>query len=328
MVGACKRIAARGRTTILLAALCAAAFAAGTFTFAPGVARCADAVDNSKALADYLIAQTTHPGGGVALPRCGDGRLAAALADRADGPLVYAADARDAQYDAARKLAADAGRLGRTLYVQKASLAQLPLADNYADLVVLTDLTDADLKPAAGGAPANAQTDSSKTDANKTDSPPSLLGEIQRILVPLNGRAVVGRAKSATGGGQLTRAALEAWAKTGGTATDVKIVDDAQGLWAVFGRPAIAGVDDWTHWFHGPDNNPLSSDKAFTAPQQVGWLAKPYHLPRSLGGRGAARGRVYMATGAGSYQGDWAESFTWELFAFNAYNGRLLWKQP
>lgn len=192
MVGACMRIAARGRTTVLLAALCAAAFAAGTFTFAPGVARGADAADASKALADYLIAQTTHAGGVVALPRCGDGRLAAALADRADGPLVYAADARDAQYDAARKLAADAGLLGRTLYVQKAPPAHLPLADNYADLVILTDLTDADLQADAAGAAAAA-------------APAPLLSEILRLLVPLNGRAVVGRAKSATGKGNLTR---------------------------------------------------------------------------------------------------------------------------
>ena len=30
---------------------------------------------DSKALADYLISNTVHPGGVVALPRCGDGQL-------------------------------------------------------------------------------------------------------------------------------------------------------------------------------------------------------------------------------------------------------------
>ena len=167
-----------------------------------------------QALADYLIAQAVHPGGVVALPRCGDGPLAVALATRTNAPIVYAADAPE-QYAAARDAAAQAGLLGRSVFVQQAAPSKLPLAACYADLAVLVDLVDADLQP-------------------------PLLAEIQRILVPLNGRAVVGRAKSSAGTGKLTRAALEAWAKASGTATDVQIVDDAQGLWAVFGRPALA----------------------------------------------------------------------------------------
>ena len=30
---------------------------------------------DSKALADYLITKTVHPGGVIVLPRCGDGQL-------------------------------------------------------------------------------------------------------------------------------------------------------------------------------------------------------------------------------------------------------------
>ena len=258
--------------------------------------------NDSKALADHLIAMTAHPGGVVVLPRCGDGQLAVALAQRSESPIVYAADSRPEQYAAARETAAQVGLLGRSVYVQQAEVSSLPLADSYADLVVFIDLTDADLQPA-------------------------LLSEVQRVLVPQTGCAVVGRAKSAAGSGTLTRTALEAWARAGGKATDVKIVEDAQGLWAVFGRPAIEGTDDWTHWFHGPDNNPLSADKAFYGVPQIAWMAKPYRLPR-MACRVEARGRIYYVTGGNSHWAEWDEGLIWNLFAYNAYNGRLLWNQP
>ena len=256
---------------------------------------------NAKPLADYLITKTVHPSGVIALPRCGDGQLAVALGKRTNPPLVYATDARPDQYAAARDVAAKAGVLGSSVYVQQAEATKLPLASNYADLVVLSDLTDADLQPA-------------------------LLAEIQRITIPQTGRAVVGRAKSAEGSGTLTRAALEAWAKAGGKATDVKIVEDAQGLWAEFGRPPIPGADDWTHLFHGPDNNPLSNDTVFDGVPQIAWMAKPYHqVPH--GSRLESKGRIFYITGDRSTC-NWGDMLTWQIFAYNAFNGRLLWNQP
>ena len=266
-----------------------------------GLASAAGPAD-SKALADYLITKTVHPGGVIALPRCGDGQLAMALAKQSGGPIVYAADARPDQYTTARAAAAQAGLLGRNVYVQQAEATKLPLADNYADLVVLADITDVDLQP-------------------------SLMAEVQRILVPQTGHAVVGRAKSAAGVGTLTRATFEAWVRTGGKATDVKIVEDAQGLWAVFGRPPIPGADDWTHWFHAPDNNPLSADKAFDGMPQIAWLAKPYRLPRTAC-RVEARGRIYYVVGGNPHWSEWDENLVWNIFAYNAFNGRLLWTQP
>ena len=258
--------------------------------------------NDTTALADYLITRTVHPGGVVVLPRCGDGQLAVALAARANAPIVYAADARPEQYAIARDTAAKAGLLGRSVYVQQARVDSLPIAASYADLVVMTDLADADLQP-------------------------SLMAEMQRVLVPLTGRAVIGRAKSTAGSGMLARAALEAWAKAGGKATEVKILEDARGLWVVFGRPAIAGADDWTHWFHGPDNNPLSADKAFDGVPQIAWMAKPYRLPRMVS-RVESQGRIYYVTGGNPHWSEWDETLTWQIFAYNAFNGRLLWNQP
>ena len=257
---------------------------------------------DSKGLADYLITNTSHSGGVFVLPRCGNGQLAVALASRPAAPVVYAIDSKPEQYASARDTAIQAGLLGRSVYVQLSQATALPIADSYADLVALVDLSDADLQPA-------------------------LMSEIQRILVPQTGHAVIGRAKSTAGSGTLTCPALEAWARSGGKATDVQIVENAQGLWVVFGRPALPGADDWTHWFHGPDNNPVSDDKAFDGVPQIAWMAKPYRLPR-MATRVEARGRIYYVTGGNPHWSDWDENLTWQIFAYNAFNGRLLWNQP
>ena len=34
-------------------------------------------------------------------------------------------------------------------------------------------------------------------------------------------------------------------------------------------------VDEWTHWEHGPDNNPVSSDSAIKAPYMTQFMAPP-----------------------------------------------------
>jgi len=38
-------------------------------------------------------------------------------------------------------------------------------------------------------------------------------------------------------------------------------------------KPRPAGVDEWTHWRHGPDRNAGSSDRVVDVPERVQWLA-------------------------------------------------------
>ena len=40
--------------------------------------------------------------------------------------------------------------------------------------------------------------------------------------------------------------------------------------------PPLAGADDWSHWEHSPNNNPVSADTAITAgrPMRIGWAIR------------------------------------------------------
>ncbi|MCX5676371.1 MAG: PQQ-binding-like beta-propeller repeat protein [Planctomycetota bacterium] len=38
-------------------------------------------------------------------------------------------------------------------------------------------------------------------------------------------------------------------------------------------KPRPAGTDDWTHWRHGPDRNPVSADRLVDVPERIQWLA-------------------------------------------------------
>lgn len=37
-------------------------------------------------------------------------------------------------------------------------------------------------------------------------------------------------------------------------------------------KPMAEGMDEWTHWRHGPDRNPVSSDKLVDVPDRIQWL--------------------------------------------------------
>ena len=78
------------------------------------------------------------------MPRCGDGRLAVEMARRSK-LLVHALSEKPAEVAAARKAADEAGLFSRTVYVEEGGVAQNPLADWCADLLVIDDASDADL---------------------------------------------------------------------------------------------------------------------------------------------------------------------------------------
>ncbi len=105
----------------------------------------------------------------------------------------------------------------------------------------------------------------------------------------------------------------------GGTARWYKGVEQIQ-EWQ---RPALAGTDSWSHWWHGPDNNPLSTDTALVRPLRTQYIALPYHgsEPNMLV---AAGGRTFMVTGHKSVVHD-----TWRqvLIARNGNNGCEIWRR-
>jgi outer membrane protein assembly factor BamB len=91
-------------------------------------------------------------------------------------------------------------------------------------------------------------------------------------------------------------------------------------------KPAPAGMDDWTHPMHGPDNNPLSEDHLAQAPYLTQFLADPRYGPAPQS-TVTANGRVFKAFGHIAWH-QREEPFLNTLVAFNGFNGTILWRRP
>ncbi len=232
--------------------------------------------------------------GVCAMPRVGDGALAAALARQGIAQVHgLAADAQIAA--AARKPAAERGMLGSQVVIETGIPSAIPLGDWVADLLVVADATDANLNAI----------------------PPA---EVRRVVAPYRGVAVVGN----PGGGKsgLSKEALTRWA--GETGAKVLVQEDATGLWAVIRMPPLEGGDDWGHHTHAADGNLVSEDKAFgPAPFELQWTGKPYY-----GGHWdihvVSAGRMFTAQ-CSVFQ---HPRLPYELVARSAYNGQVLWRRP
>jgi outer membrane protein assembly factor BamB len=162
---------------------------------------------------------------------------------------------------ATRKQVETAGMLGSRVYVEEGPPSSILLADNVADVVVVTP-----------EAVASAE---------------SLRGELLRAVNPL-GKVILG---------------------------DREIT-----------KPFPKGLDDWSHPYHGPDNNPQSTDRLARAPYLTQFLAEPYYGPMPEVTVVSA-GRVFKAFGSRAFRRpQWPVLNT--LIAMNGYNGTILWKRP
>jgi outer membrane protein assembly factor BamB len=102
-------------------------------------------------------------------------------------------------------------------------------------------------------------------------------------------------------------------------------VETAADGWTVGRKPAMDGADDWPHWAHGPDNNPVSSDTVIRAPYLTQWFGKPYfHAMPVI--TTAAAGRVFIASGHIAHHDREIPTLN-TLVARNGYNGRVLWQR-
>jgi outer membrane protein assembly factor BamB len=90
-------------------------------------------------------------------------------------------------------------------------------------------------------------------------------------------------------------------------------------------RPAPPGGDDWSHPYHGPDNNPQSRDTIARAPYLTQFLADPRYGPVPQVAVSAG-GRVFKAFGHIAFKAR-EEPLLNTLVAFNGYNGTVLWKR-
>jgi len=85
------------------------------------------------------------------------------------------------------------------------------------------------------------------------------------------------------------------------------------------------GIDDWSHPYHGPDNNPQSQDQVILAPYLTQFLAEPRYAPVPQVAVASA-GRVFKAFGHVAFKKR-EEALLNKLVAFNGYNGTLLWER-
>lgn len=90
-------------------------------------------------------------------------------------------------------------------------------------------------------------------------------------------------------------------------------------------KPVPAGVDQWTHPYHGPDNNTLSQDRLIQAPYLTQFLANPRYGPAPQA-TVAAAGRVFKAFGHVAWH-QREEPLLDTLVAYNGYNGTELWRR-
>ncbi len=90
-------------------------------------------------------------------------------------------------------------------------------------------------------------------------------------------------------------------------------------------KPFPQGVDDWTHPYHGPDNNPQSNDKVVVAPYLTQFMAEPRYAPLPQVCVSSA-GRMFKAFGHVAFK-EREEPYLNKLVAFNGYNGSILWQR-
>ncbi len=90
-------------------------------------------------------------------------------------------------------------------------------------------------------------------------------------------------------------------------------------------KPVPEGLDDWSHPYHGPDNNTLSRDRVIRAPYATQFLADPRYAPAPQVAVGAG-GRLFKAFGHVAWH-EREEPFLNTLAAFDGFNGTLLWKK-
>ena len=87
-----------------------------------------------------------------------------------------------------------------------------------------------------------------------------------------------------------------------------------------------AGVDDWSHPYHGPDNNTQSTDDIARYPYLTQFLGEPMFGCISEN-TVASGGRVFKAFGHIAFKKISNEVLN-KLYAINGYNGTILWTRP
>ncbi len=91
-------------------------------------------------------------------------------------------------------------------------------------------------------------------------------------------------------------------------------------------KPVPEGIDEWSHPYHGPDNNPQSQDQHVRGDFRTQFIGYPKFSPMPEQ-TVIAGGRIYKAMGHIAHKANQNEMLN-TLLCINAYNGTILWKRP
>ncbi|MFZ5831367.1 MAG: PQQ-binding-like beta-propeller repeat protein [Planctomycetota bacterium] len=201
----------------------------------------AAAVSEAEAILDLV----GRPAGLVHLAGCGKGDLAIALLEANETLCVHGQDADYGKVQTARERADEKGFFGKRVWFDQGDFNRLLPVTNSCDLVIITGLVENDLTPA-------------------------LAQEITRILHPWYGTALLA--------GSVTDDQLLDWGRafSAPAKAEPRLSQIAARRFLVIKKAALEGADNWTHFWHGPDNNAVSTDTVYCLPETVQWTGKPY----------------------------------------------------
>ena len=110
------------------------------------------------------------------------------------------------------------------------------------------------------------------------------------------------------------------------------LVDAAEPAGRLARKAVPAGLDEWTHWLHGPDNNAVSRDTKIGICRNLQWIMPPrwgrhHNLVPSMSAMVSANGRIFFIIDEApiSVKGPVDD---WQLVCRDAFNGLLLWRRP
>lgn len=106
------------------------------------------------------------------------------------------------------------------------------------------------------------------------------------------------------------------------------------GWWRVT-KPWPTEIDEWSHFLHGADGNPVACDERVAPPNSYQWLGGPrwaqsHETDSNLRCLVTTRGRLYYIVNEAptSLAGPQSPPDKWFLTARDAFNGVILWKRP
>ena len=186
----------------------------------------------------------------------------------------------------------------------QAEFDRLPYAENLINIVVV-----------------DAYTDAAKHGLS--------IDEIFRVLRPF-GSVYFGRSRPSS---ERIEGLVEKLLESGFTRVQWRANDSSRWLKAV--KPWPKEIDEWTHYLHDADGNPVAEDRIVAPPEHFQWISEPrwmrsHESDSSVRALVTARGRLFYIGDEApiSLLGDHDLPDKWFLTARDAFNGVLLWKVP